>query len=635
MSLTRFQNLIGSARYKKAVNQDTNLSLELESKSKPLNEYDIIDIVNLYDLYSDEREKSSTYRFNGKINVYTANVLSTGATIYVNGKPDDSVWSPMFYGNPPVSPSNWVMQVLYPSDSLSDFLIKYQPSKTQNPQIISKAYRGVQYKNFTATVINNSRYLSVTGVQNHNLNPDDYVYIYSDQNTLQGIFRVLNLGVDTDAKKDFVLDISLDTTFVPTGSQPYIYYNALPTGWGNFIKINNPSFDDINYVDPKVFTFGTTSDISGNTLGGYTVNEEKYLTITTNQPHNLKVNNYVDVRTNPGDNLNGVWKVYNTLGGTGSTKFVIRIDLGITTKGTTVTPSTNRQFRVLDGIPSEYYVRKFEVLTSNGYEVYPCSFSVNIYPETKDITLGVANKTWLFHYNEDVDISRLKTNRKGPITELYYSIIKRSGKNPYNWSNVISNWDFNIKKTTPLNGIENISINNSTNIGTVEKSNPRKEYVDTDGQINFIPGDKYIVDFVEFNPSTLIETPLSTVNHMFTGPSTTATVEGYYYNPYKKLEIKAYSSTINVASANETVVDIPENYVSYADGSIAWKNLLPIGYSEDGSNAIDYPFLNNANYFYFDFNLFVRRQGNTLSDSNRRRRDNLNYVSPDQINSEC
>ncbi len=201
MSLTRFQNLIGSARYKKAVNQDTNLSLELESKSKPLNEYDIIDIVNLYDLYSDEREKSSTYRFNGKINVYTANVLSTGATIYVNGKPDDSVWSPMFYGNPPVSPSNWVMQVLYPSDSLSDFLIKYQPSKTQNPQIISKAYRGVQYKNFTATVINNSRYLSVTGVQNHNLNPDDYVYIYSDQNTLQGIFRVLNLGVDTDAKK--------------------------------------------------------------------------------------------------------------------------------------------------------------------------------------------------------------------------------------------------------------------------------------------------------------------------------------------------------------------------------------------------------------------------------------------------
>jgi len=216
---------------------------------------------------------------------------------------------------------------------------------------------------------------------------------------------------------------------------------------------------------------------------------------------------------------------------------------------------------------------------------------------------------------------------------LYYSIIKRSGKIPYDWGNVVSNWDFNIKKTILLNSIESVSINNPSNVGSVEKSKARKEFLNINGEIDYMSGDKYIVDFVEFNPTDLSETPLSMVNHVFRPPSTTPT-SGYYYNPYKKLKLREYSKVINVISANENYDQIPDNYFIYPDGSKAWKDLLPIGYSENGVNVIDYPFLNNVNYYYFDFNLYIRRQvvpiNNIIDNSSR-----LRYVKESDVNTKC
>lgn len=634
MSVERFQNLIGSARYKTALNQDTNIGLELEQKTKPLIEYNLIDIVNLQEIYAEEREKSNKYRFSGKINIYTTNSLSSGSTFYVQGTGfNDYAWNPLFQGE---APNNWVMQILYPSESLPNFQIKYYTAATATFVQSSKAFRGPQYKNFEATVINNSRYLAVACVQKHNLKPDDYVYLYSNTNdTYRGIFKVLTLGINGENfDKNFVLDLTLDTVPTVQGAPPNVYYTPIPNVRGNFIKINNPSFDDINFSNSSVFFDVTTSDLSGNTtLIPYNNDEERYLTVRTNEPHNLNVNNYVDIRVNAGSDLNGVWRVYNILGGSGSTKFIIKADIGITNKGVTIQPAPMRDYRILDGIPSEYYVRNFEVLTTNDYEVYNCAFSTNTYPNNIDPKIGLANKTWLFHFNEDIDLNRIRDNRKGPITELYYSIIKRSGIKPFDWGNVISNWDFNIKKTVVLNGIETISVSNPNNVGSIEKHRARKEFLDTNGEIQYIPGDKYIVDFVEFNPIELSETTLSIVNHTFRPPSTGTQGGGYYYSPYKKLKLREYSSIVNVVSSNENYDEIPDNYFVYPDSSKAWKDLLPIGYSEKGNTSIDYPFLNNANYYYFDFNLYLRRQVvpiNNIINNNR-----LRYVKETEVNSKC
>jgi len=594
MSTGYYSNIIGSKRYKLAKDQNTNIQLDLEQKNKPLTEYDIIDIVNQYQVFLDEREKSKKYRFNGKFMLYTSNVLSSGSTAYVNGKYNDAAWSPMFYGNPSLAPSNWVMQITYPSNQIFNYVVN---ARTSSGTISTEAYRGLQYQSLGTTFINTDSYLTVSGIQNHNLIVGEYVYLYSNINfnSLQGLYKVKNLGINgNNLQKDLTLDVIVDPSL-------------LPGGFGNFVRVYQPSENDENFSNPSNIVFATTTDISGNTFGTYGVNEPRYAKIKTVQPHNLLKDNFVEIKVGSANSLNGLWRVYGIVGGSGSTEFIIRANLNIPNKGVNITPSPSPQYRFFNGTPSEYYVRQYEVLTTNDYSVYPCSFSSNVYPDVSDITIGTVNDTWLFQFNEDVNVERIVSDRNGPISEVYYTVIKRSGINPYSWSNVTADWDFNYETANTANGLEFISLFNPTGIGSVEKLSGRTEYIDSNGDIVAIPGSKYIGDFYEFNSKELLERKASEVIHRF-GVSANPNGEGYYYKPFKKLDIRKYSNTIETAEPNEIMVDIPNNYITYADGSIAWRDLLSIGYFEDGFNGVEYPFLNNAHYFYFNHNVYIRRQ---------------------------
>lgn len=580
--------LIGSRRHKTAPNTNTNLQLQLEEKTKPLTEYNIIDNVNLQELFDNERRKATNYRFNGKLNIYTSNILSPDSVVYNGNKFNDTVWSPMFYGTPAVTPSNWVMQITYPSKMDPFFTIQ---ARTPSGTITSNAFKGVQYEYLGSSIVNTNNRLTIKGVQNHNMGDGEYIYLYSTTsfNPLQGIHKILSIGVNGEnLKQDLTLDTIVDST---------------PIGDGNFIKIVEPSFDDINFNNPTTFSFATATDISGLTSGGYSINETKYTTITTTVPHNLNVNDFVDIRFGVANILNGTWRVYNVIN---STKFTIRATISLT-KGFTQNYSPLPQWRRLDGTPSEYYVRKFELLTTNSYDVYPCAFSSNIYSDSSDPTIGTANDTWMFQFNQDINVERLKDNRGGPISEFYYTIIRRAGKNPYNFSHVTADWDFNYKTSNVSNGLEFISINNPNGIGSIEKYSARTETIGVDGDVTSIDGDNYVGDFIEYNSKELKETTISDVIHRF-GLSINPNGEGYYYKPFKKLQLRKYSNIIETAVSGETVINVPGNYETYYDGSIAWRDLLSIGYFEEGVNGVDYPFVNGVHYFYFNQNLYIRRQ---------------------------
>lgn len=614
MNTNSFTNLIGSTRYKLAQNQSTNVSLGLEQKTKPLTEYNIIDIVNQYQVFLDEREKSKKYRINGKFTIYTSNVLSTGSTTYVNGKYDNSNWSPMFYGNPSLSPSNWVMQITYPSNQIYNYIIN---ARTSLGTISTEAYRGLQYKSLGTTLINSDNYLTISGVQNHNLSEGEYVYLTSitSYNPLQSVYRIKSLGINGEnLKKDLTLDVIVD---------PYV----IPNGFGNFFRVLEPSENDSKFYNPGNIVFVTATDIYGNTFGSYGSNDSRYVKVKTTQPHNLLKDNFVEIKVNSANVLNGVWRIYNVIGGTSSTEFIVRVNLNAP-KGTNVTPSPSPQYRFFDGTPSEYYVRQYEVLTTNDYSVYPCAFSSSIYSDNSDITIGSANNVWLFQFNEDVNIERLVSDRNGPMSELYYTVIKRAGKNPYDWSTVNADWDFNSETTNTSNGLEFISKYNPTGIGSIEKLSGRTEYIDGNGDILATSGSKYIGDFTEFNSKELLERKVSEVIHRF-GVNLNSNAEGYYYKPFKQLEIRKYSNVIEYAGPNDIIVDIPTNYVTYTDGSTAWRDLLTIGYFEEGVNGVEYPFLNGAHYFYLNHNLYVRRQKPPLTIIGD------NYIDPKNITQEC
>lgn len=565
--MNRVRNIIGEKRFKKSTNQNTNIGLELEVKTKPLTEYDIIDIVNLQNIFDSERNKSKIYRFNGKLNIYTSNILSPKAI--------SSDWDPLFKGNPPVMPNNWVMQIVYPSTMDVDYTIVNNNPTTP---MATKAYRGLQYTSLSSTTVNNSEKLTLHGVQKHNLEVGEYVYVIND--TYQGFHRVQSLGVDGD---NTTTSLTLDTIII----NPIV--NNL-TNNNNFVRVVNVSKDDVSFNNPSLLTYSEPTNISGNTGVGYT-------TVTTSTNHGLSVNDFVDIRISPLNEINGVWKIINTP--TPNT-FVIKVDSNIHTY-------SSAYFRRVDGTPSEYYIRYFEVITSNDYEVYKCAFSSNVYSDVSDVTIGTANDSWMLQFNKDIDITTLRDNRGGEISQLYYTIIKRAGKNTYQWSNVTSDWDFNSKYTNTWNGIENISIVNPNGIGSVEKKTPRINSLDQNGDLLTHSGDKYVGEFVEFNRYDIIERPVAEVINRFAN-NTNSDGEGYYYKPFKLLQIRKFSTEIETADTYDSVVDVPSNYVEYPDGSIAWRDMLTIGYLENGDNGVDYPFNNGAHYIYFNHNLYVRRQ---------------------------
>jgi hypothetical protein len=569
------------------IDKDSFINISLDRTTKPINEYLLVNILNQQDQFEKERSSTHSYRFSGKINIYTANELF----LYEddpeppNNRPNDLDWDPLFDGNPQLTPNNWLIQLLYPHKKVGDFNLTYYyyVGQTLN-QIQSKANKGPQIKSMGLNnPVANEERVSVIGVQKHNLNIDDFVYVYNNNTSLNpysGIHRIMSLGVDgEDLDKSFVIDT------------PYINDYTQPS---NYIKILNPSQADLNFDNSIQISSITASDALGGISGVFTANEVIHTLIESLTPHNLGVvsgitsNRFIDVRGNA--ILNGIYEVINILD---DYKFTIRLTY-FNNKGQNQIFNFNRpRFRSLDGTPSEYYIRKYKVLTTNEYDVYNCSFSTSIYPNTGINELGISNNTWLFHFNKDINVEGLVDHNNKPLTELYVGFIKRAGQNTFPWSNVVSGWDFNRELINLTNGLETVSSFVSGGVGTIEKPNNLFDYFG---------------DYVEYNKEDITEKIISKIVHRF-APATTPNGEGFYLEPFKKIQIRVFSTVIETSSIDEPTEGIPNYAETYPNGNIAWRDLLDIGYFEpEGNNGVDYPFVNGNHYMYDNYNLYIRRQ---------------------------
>ena len=575
-----------------AVESDAFLNINLERTSKPLIEYDITNIVNQQNQFEQERIRERSYRFSGKINIITANELTptekientNGTTTIITGALNED-WDPLFDGNPQVTPNNWLIQILYPHKKDGEFVIKYDNSEsTSNPIIQSKAENGPQIKRIIfGNQSGEEEKAAIVGVQKHNLVIDDYVYIYDNSTTTNqytGIHRVLSLGINGDnLDKDFILDT------------PYIGNYLTPSNYRRIVGVTD---NDINFNNPVEINKITSCDVNGGTTGSFGPNDTIYSKIETQNPINYtpipgtKARPFIDLRGN--GILNGLFEVIKVI--TNNT-YVIKLTF-FTTKGQFQNFTTNKpKLRVLDGTPSEYYVRKYKVLSTNDYDSYKCAFSTNIYPTSIINSFGVANDTWLYHFNKDIDVGPLVDHQNKPLSELYLALIKRSGQNTYPWSNVVAGWDFNRRTINTLNGLETISNFTVGGVGTIEKPNDSFDYIG---------------DYSEYNRVEIKEKLISKIVHRFSKQSTPNS-EGYYLEPFKKMRIMAFSNIIETSSLSEPTEGIPNYAEIYPNGNIAWRDLLFIGYLEpENEDVVDYPFVNGKHYFYDNYNFYIRRQ---------------------------
>jgi hypothetical protein len=346
--------------------------------------------------------------------------------------------------------------------------------------------------------------------------------------------------------------------------------------------------------------------------------------------HNLKIGDIVKITGSTG--FDGEHVVIRTGLDNGDLKdnyFVLDLP------NTGVIDFDTRMVKVINGIDSKYYFRRFKkiktkqapVIETDDYETYALGFSENIYYD----------KITQFSFNEDIDVSGLVDNLGRPLSEIFLTIIKTDSnglftrvssgiETPFveNFNNNGSG--FNYLRALPV--INKIHNGQPSTLGTPL---PFVSYTPLESNV-LITNNLFYGDLVEFNSNTLLEVVLADVHHRFNTvnretpatlqavnmlqvsvpPSITENVtlgprqEGYYYKSHHPFKIRDFSSYIETGDAG--TVDMPSYAIDLGDGRFVWRDLLDLGFSESSIKPLDYPFLNGTHYLYDNFCFYLKRQ---------------------------
>ena len=331
--------------------------------------------------------------------------------------------------------------------------------------------------------------------------------------------------------------------------------------------------------------------------------------------------------------------------------YVFVIDVGYTVPAINIVDATSRMARVYNNFISTYYFRIFKRITTyQDYELYNLNFSNNSFNDTVSQFTFNGGLSGL----PEIDVANYVDNLGRPLSQLYLTIVKIS---PYHklqlntgpWSYIKSGIEmpyFDVLTTYLAGAPANSDFLKVADIHRIHDDlsiTSASQYV----PVSHIPIENYIQasgntfygDLVEYNESTLLETTLGSVNHRFnttnriaSSASTMIIVdstshlymgprqEGYYYNPHYLIQIRNFSSTINTSPTGATLQRvgtemlevIPEDIPTYAsiiNGQYMWRELLDIGFSDNGQpSALDYPFVNGRHYIYQNYLVNLRRQ---------------------------
>jgi len=364
-------------------------------------------------------------------------------------------------------------------------------------------------------------------------------------------------------------------------------YNRLkfddPDGLPNYIiKVTYPyKKEDINFIDDVSLTGDGI-----NIIDSEMIESNGYTSFNTVISHGLSVGDIVKLKNSSKDGEYQVVGLGNN-NGNGKTRFFI-LDIPYVESNISKTKTTFK--RIVNGVESEYYVRKFKSL-SNGfkdYDSYPAAFAETYYGDEE-----VA-----FNFTKDIDVNGVVDNLGRPLSELFLTIVKvdtdssNDFKDTY-WKGLTKDnssipEDLQNRFWTHIQGgfftenrddinynVRSISADGyeQTHFGTVDNGIDESDI-------------EFVGDIVEYNEEELIERTLEPTYHRINTvyreyrkdilnlSSTDGEYEvddlreGYIYRPHYRVKIREFSSTIRttesakISTINGDVVlgddDIPD-----------------------------------------------------------------------------
>jgi len=569
----------GTSKYKGATDFDVSLQPLLSTERRNLIQGDRNLVLNVVEQFDFERDYSSTYRMYGKIDVLYHNII-TGYT------QDPDMVSSMYF-LPDFKGCTTLPCVGLPPAEAFDFtpLSHYGPSTMTSIYSDTLAYQD-----------NWVLYMS---------------YVYSSDTTQPMQFTTdYDLGHGVKFLSGDGVPCKVEIAEI-NGKEVLRFISAAPHGLspGEYIELqpesipHTTSFGGIDYIGSidLVLTIDGTTHTSTQTL--------------------LKVDSLGDGYENSDEYVINI----NTRGLVGTT-----INGGATpwpTKGVAIL----KRFTNPDNpeTKSQYYSHIHKLITnSTDYTLGRTGFENGIYnkrgrvfksrktpPTYPGKTVIIEEfKSYLWNVNDDIDRESYFDNLNRPILDMYLTIFT-TNKNLM-WDYVSSNspcgygWGWNFKKDGNIDPF----IDNTTNPTNIIQTNANG--------VEPLPasGTTYRGAFVEYNPYELQERIISEIGHSLkfntdtldSGNPTSPQIQSKYkYQPHNRIPIRKLSVSINF---NDSLFTSPQ-YATYSsiEGTFRWRPLLPVGYFEDETNGVVYPYLNDAHYPHKTLEFMVESVGPILT----------------------
>ena len=558
--------ILGSLRYKSAVDVDYSLKVPFIQTGKELTEYDRSVDIDLQTVFDKERQKSQIFRPSTKFSFIFKNSYTGYSTYepfinslyYVNASTDAAL---ACTAGPGISPL-WAGFPRYDEFSFirTDYnFLGYTAPDTSSPP----EYHFIPNAK-SATSYNWNFYIS---------------YAHENKNN-----QILNAVIeDRGTTYNLVWNVSDGIPFVirdTTSNGKKIITFVCPFKHG--IKIGDFVELSFSYLGNNLFQVYS--------LGDGTFDSENYLF------------NVLNVGFLPG--------VFDA-GTQGTAKRVILQN--------SVTETTSR-----------YYIRTHKILNNpEEYILVNSAFETNPFRDVKQLDLASltpnqiqrtsikeGSQSYTLSFNVDFDLTNMIDNQKRPITELFVTVI---WKGYFVWT-LPQKWglEFNL----PLVPVVKIpsswwsSPNSDTTFTTSSYTNPNgAPYVNNPAGVPYqffytnplVTGDNIDGDLCEWNDYEQTERVIShryhkiffnqqNFNCSLTNDTNITFNPGYYYQPFFSLPIRAFSDYLEEGDP-KTVVDVP-NYATFSTNrnTFVWKDLYPYGYVDSNGIGVDQPFLNNKHH---------------------------------------
>ena len=538
----------GSQRYVGAQDKNLLLPYTFESANRAIIEGNRNLVLNLEDQYFREREENTIYRLYGKLNPLTQNMIS--GCIY---ELDTFIANSLYYDPIPASSAETVA-CGYPSNQFFSFIPSTALTSTHTYAEMN-AYQDnwVMYESYIKSSVNNypMEYRVISGsTVSYNtfgisFESGDGIPFYCKNVKIQGKQAVQFIcAVEHGLLENEYIVLEVGATVTPLGTTNQI------------ASLNNTT-------QLPVFSFGD----------GHADSEKKIFNVLLQD----------------------------------ATQVINEYDMGVFKR--LIDPQN------VDETLSNYYTHSHKILTKptdynlgkTGFETGIFSRTQKNFPAQKSPPNGIEHvvikddyPSFLWNFNNDLDISDYQDNLGRPLIDLYLSVFVVN--EPRLWKTkegcpVGIGWDWNFIP----NGIEDPYPNNNIESNLTTPWNLPQS------------GDTFTGAFVEYNEWELTERILSDISHKLTFNNeetngfsfyhnNDGAIEeiagGYYYQPHHRIPIRTLSEAITVHKNFEYVMEY--STFSMYEGLFRWREILPIGFYESETNGVDYPFVNGVHYPYIN-----------------------------------